>query len=109
MNICLDKSRTVELCIVEDSFTQLALFARCTLGHHVRVLDMLLRPLHGAAGLGWKDHEVKKPPTPQRPRTEEEGVARDDKLLAKIAWSPFGFRSVQVSDPGDASGNTPEG
>lgn len=85
------------------SFDQLALYARCILGHHVRMLDMLLRPVLGAQGVEWKDHKVKRPTDRKRPRTDAENEQREAALLASLSASPFGFRTVSTSGgDGDA-------
>ena len=55
------------------SFDQLALFARCVIGHHARMLDMLLRPVVGAQGMGWKDHKVPRPQASQDRTDAEKG------------------------------------
>jgi len=82
------------------SFDQLALFARCTLGHHVRVLNMLLSPMLGSQGMEWTDHKVPRSQAGQKKRTDAEEAKRESRLLQKLAASPFGVRTAQTSSTG---------
>jgi hypothetical protein len=84
------------------SFDQLALYARCILGHHVRMLDLILRPVLGAQGVEWKDHNVPRPAGRKRPRTDAENEQREAALLQRLSSAPFGMRTVQTSG-GDAA------
>jgi hypothetical protein len=80
------------------SFDQLSLFARCTLGHHTRMLNMLLAPVLGGQGAEWTGHKVQAPKTNAASRTDKQKKTRDSMLLHQLASSPFGVRTVQGSD-----------
>lgn len=92
------------------SFDQLALMARASLGHQVKIMNMMLSPLHGMQGMGWKDHQVDKPQGPQRQRRPGEhraadydtAEAKDKALMQALAHAPVRVRSVKVSKDGDS-------
>jgi hypothetical protein len=71
------------------------------------MLDLLLRPVLGAQGVDWKDHQVPSTAGHKRPRTDAEEDAREDRLLRALSASPLSVRTVQTSTP-DA-GATPDG
>lgn len=66
------------------------------------MMDLILSPILGSQGVEWKEHKVPRSGK-TKPRTEAEEKQREDRLIASLARSPFGIRTVQTSDPGDTS------
>lgn len=77
---------------------QMALFARCSLQHQIKMMEMIISPMLAASGVDYKPGKVlnKKPA-----KTREQ---KDADRLKKLSRIPVGVRTVQTSQntPGKA-------
>ena len=73
------------------SFEQISLFAKCAISHQVKMLDMVLSPMLGASGVGWK-------PGKTGSNSKSSEGDKETALLNKLARSPIRVRTVKTSE-----------
>jgi hypothetical protein len=81
------------------SFEQLGLFARCSITHQVKMLNMVLGPVLGASGLGWKPHKMEKQHDPRNHKNSNfnDSEEKEKALLSAMARAPVGMRTIKTS------------
>lgn len=105
--------------ITAYSFEQLALFARTVLQHKLELVNMVVGPVVGSEGDGWKDAKVskgKRSPTNRsdgtKGRTFRAGDQSSDEAKEKgllMALSAVGVRVKTVNTSGKGGGDAPTG
>ena len=78
------------------SFSQLAVHARAIMGHHARILNMLIGPVLASQGIAYDPIKIDAAAS-GAPATDKELAAKENAKLRAVSASPFRVKTVKTS------------
>ena len=93
------------------TFDQLGLFAKCVMTHQLQMVNLLVQPVLGTQGVGWKPHRVEgQAGEPQKGQHRNADYVDQGKkeaaMLAALSHAKIRMRTEHVSGGEDAGGSS---